>query len=136
MRKMLDRITKNWSIHLKRIVLKISVSLRSDYICFVIFFFNIGNHLGREKVLSALSEKYYFVGMNNKVREYLLNCSSCRSRFKLEAMSDGSTSNVSDFDDMDDNDSNASFSEDGKPIKSEWPVRSQEALHFWDIVSF
>ena len=51
-------------------------------------------------------------------------------------MSDGSTSNVSDFDDMDDNDSNASFSEDGKPIKSEWPVRSQEALHFWDIVSF
>lgn len=93
-----------------------------------------GNHLGREKVLSALTEKYYFVGMNNKVREYLLNCSSCRSRFKLEGLSDGSTSAVSDLDDMDDNDSNASFSEDGKQIKSEWPARSQEALHFWDIV--
>lgn len=74
--------------------------------------------------------------MNNKVREYLLNCSSCRSRFKLEGLSDGSTSAVSDLDDMDDNDSNASFSEDGKLIKSEWPARSQEALHFWDIVSF
>lgn len=92
--------------------------------------------MGREKVLTALTEKYYFVGMNNKVREYLLNCSSCRSRFKLEGLSDGSTSAVSDLDDMDDNDSNASFSEDGKLIKSEWPARSQEALHFWDIVSF
>ncbi|XP_061175421.1 uncharacterized protein LOC133184383 [Saccostrea echinata] len=96
-----------------------------------------GNHLGREKVLSALSEKYYFVGMNNKVREYLLNCSSCRTRFKLTDQgmsSDGSVSATSDFEDMDDSDSNVSFSEDTKPIKSEWPARSQEALHFWDIV--
>lgn len=106
------------------------------YPTIVLHTFFSGNHLGREKVLGALSEKYYFVGMNNKVREYLLNCSSCRTRFKLsEGMSDGSTSAISDYDDMDDSDSNVSISEDCKPIKSEWPARSQEALHFWDIVS-
>lgn len=80
--------------------------------------------MGREKVLSVLIEKYYFVGMNNKVREYFLNCFFCRLRFKLEGLFDGSILVVLDLDDMDDNDLNVFFLEDGKFIKLEWFVRS------------
>ena len=106
-----------------------------------------GVHLGREKLLYIISQKYYWQGICHKVREFLGGCKECQDKVESQQMKKhymeivtnpedyiGVETKVEETLDMnveDESDlASVSFSDS-------WITSAQQSLdpcHFWDIV--
>jgi hypothetical protein len=73
-------ITHLGDLDISFILLDISSKFLLHISCFT------GVHLGREKLLYIISQKYYWQGICHKVREFLRGCKECQDKVESQQM--------------------------------------------------
>ena len=104
--------------------------------------------MGRDKLLNKISEKYYWQGICQGIREFIQGCPDCHQktetqlvkRYSLETNTDPEeqtlihvATKVEEHDGMD-----VEPDISGVSLSDSWITSTQQALdprHFWDIVS-
>ncbi|CAC5373227.1 unnamed protein product [Mytilus coruscus] len=129
--------------HTKEVIYKIEDQQRA----FDEFHINSkGVHIGREKLLTLITEKYYWQGICIKIREFLRACKECHQKVEAQVtkkklmeeniQTEGYVA-VKIEDDQDDEEVMEAEDLSGVSLSDIWTSSEQQSLqsqHFWDIV--